>query len=109
LNEEVDLRCELCGKEAGELFTCQICGKKVCLECVRIITKPVLWNLSSSTFPIYSTSGTYSVSGTASMTISFTSSISTDDEDIIICKSCADLLKLTLRVAKTKYERNYNG
>ena len=97
------MHCELCGQETNEPFTCQICGKKVCLECVRIITRPAYISVPPSTIPVYPTASTFSIP----VTLSFNSSIS--DEDIIICKSCADLLKLTLRVTKAKYEKDYNG
>jgi len=103
---EFDTTCELCGKGTYKrsLHECDLCGKKVCHDCARYITKftgSLVW-ASCSTF--YSTSWS-SPAGTVwvSSTPTFSSSLSAKEErDLIICVSCCDLLKLSLRIAAAK-------
>jgi len=88
------MKCEICNLEVIELTKCQICGKKVCNDCLRVITRPfhLIW-YSASTVPTSYTSST----------IPCFSPKKSDHQDIYICKNCADLLSLSLRVAKARY------
>jgi len=85
------VKCEICGRETRNPFSCQICGKKVCINCIRVITTPFSSQIPPSTLPYPST-----IVPKIPATVS-------DEKDIYICKDCADLLHLSLRVAKIKY------
>jgi len=90
------MKCEICNNEVIELTKCQICGKKVCNDCLRVITRPfhLIW-YSASTVP---------PTGYLPSTIPYSSSKKSNFQDIYICKNCSDLLSLSLRIAKAKYE-----
>jgi len=89
------MKCEICNNEVIELTKCQICGKKVCNDCLRIITRPlqIIWYSASTVVPSCFAS-----------TIPRSPSKKSNHQDIYICKNCADLLTLSLRIAKAKYE-----
>jgi len=79
-------RCEICGEKVyGQIYECQLCGKKTCGEHIRVITRLSHFYVTSSTFVVY--------------TVSPTPVNPIAQDDIYICTSCADILKLSLRVA----------
>lgn len=73
--------CDICNQDLKTLLPikCQLCGKEVCQDCARYIC-------SKSTPP--------PISGG-----SFMWSSCNHKEELTICKSCTDILKLSLQVA----------
>jgi len=81
------MKCEICG-EYEAVNECEICGKKICVYCSRYIEKPArVMNVYSSTIWVSAVASTSPYSSTC-----FT-------VEMILCKSCCDRLKLSLRIA----------
>lgn len=85
--------CEICNKEVYySLYRCDICGKKTCAECMNEL-RP----LEVTQFVVIG-SGTMMWAPTPGQRVS-----------LYICKSCSDLLKLSLRIASAKQEVEKSG
>ena len=95
-------KCECCGNDIYyKIWECELCGRKTCEDCSRVITKVMhTFNIAASTI-LYSYPNPLPQS---SPHASQGSSV----KDIIICVSCADVLKLSLRIAATQGEKE-NG
>lgn len=81
--------CDVCGsKIEGPPRICDLCGKEVCDYCMRYLcSKPVPTNQQTAT---------------ANWTFQWPPYSSLYNEEMRICKGCADILKLSLHVSARK-------
>jgi len=90
-------QCECCGNAIySEIQECELCGKKMCQDCDMIITK-TMHNLGWGSSTLM-----YVPGSTLSFTGSNHSNQKTIPRDIAICISCAEILKLSLRIAASQ-------
>lgn len=86
-------KCEICGNDIFDVIhECELCGKKTCEDCMMVLTQLIqtlhlggstVWNMAPYFVPTRVPS-------------------KAKPHDIKICTSCADLLKLALRIASTQ-------